>query len=56
MDLFPETAETVYTPVVVFSDNLACLLPLTNLFIFSSFSILPNLFSFNTSIPFLIMF
>jgi len=29
-------------------NNLARLLPLTNPFIFSSFLILPNLFSFNT--------
>ena len=31
----------------------ANLLPLTNPFIFSSFLILPNPFSFNTPIPFL---
>jgi len=39
--------------VVDLLDNLAYLLPLTNPFIFSFFLILPNLFSFNTSIPFL---
>ena len=53
MDLVLEEAETVYTLVVVSSNNPACLLPLANLFIFSSFLILPNLFSSNTSIPFL---
>ena len=53
MDLTPEAAETVYTLVVVSSNDLAYLLPLTNPFIFSSFSILPNLFSSNTPIPFL---
>ena len=34
-------------------DNPVYLLPLTNPFIFSSFLILPNPFSFNTPIPFL---
>jgi hypothetical protein len=34
-------------------DNLARLLPLANPFIFSSFLIIPNLFSSNTPIPFL---
>ena len=53
MDSVPEEAETVYILVVVSSNNPACLLPLTNLFIFSSFSILLNLFSSNTPIPFL---
>ena len=53
MDSVLEEAETVYILVVVSLDNLACLLPLTNYFIFSSFSILPNLFFSNTSIPFL---
>ena len=48
-----EEAETVYTLVVVSSNNLAYLLPLTNPSIFSSFLILPNLFSSNTPIPFL---
>ena len=48
-----EEAEIAYTPVVDLVDNLAYLLPLTNPFIFSSFLILPNLFSFNTPIPFL---
>ena len=53
MDSVLEEAETVYILVVVSSNNLAHLLPLTNPFIFSSFSILPNLFSSNTPIPFL---
>ena len=53
MDSVPEEAETVYTLVVVSSNNLARLLPLANPFIFSSFLILPNLFSSNTPIPFL---
>ena len=53
MDSAPEKAETVYTLVVVSSNNPAYLLPLTNPFIFSSFLILPNPFSFNTPIPFL---
>ena len=53
MDSIPEAAETVYILVVVSSNNLACLLPLANPFIFSSFLLLPNLFSFNTPIPFL---
>ena len=48
-----EEAETVYMPVVVSPSNPAYLLPLANPFIFSSFFILPNLFSSNTSIPFL---
>ena len=46
-------AEITYTLVVDPVDNLAYLLPLTNPFIFSSFLILPNLFSSNTPIPFL---
>jgi hypothetical protein len=46
-------AEITYTPVVDPLDNPAHLLPLTNPFIFSSFLILPNLFSYNTPIPFL---
>ena len=48
-----EEVETTYTPVVDSVDNLACLLPLTNPFVFGSFSILPNPFSSNTPIPFL---
>jgi hypothetical protein len=40
-------------PVVDPIDNPARLSPLTNPFIFSSFLILPNLFSSNTPIPFL---
>ena len=52
MDSVLEGAETVYILVVVSFNNPARLLPLTNPFIFSSFLILPNLFSFNTSIPF----
>ena len=46
-------AETTCTPVVDPINNPACLSPLTNPFIFSSFLILPNLFSSNTPIPFL---
>ncbi len=46
-------AEIARTPVVDPLDNPAYLLPLTNPFIFGSFSILPNLFSSNTPIPFL---
>ena len=53
MDSVLEEAETVYTLVVVSFNNLAPLLPLTNPFIFNSFSILPNPFSSNTPIPFL---
>jgi hypothetical protein len=53
MDFIREEAETVYIPVVDPVDNPARLLPLTNLFIFSSFSIIPNPFSSNTPIPFL---
>jgi hypothetical protein len=53
MDSVLEEAETVYTPVVDPVDNLAYLLPLTNPFIFNSFSIIPNPFSSNTPIPFL---
>ena len=53
MDSVLEEAETVYTLVVVSSNNLACLLPLTNPFIFSSFLILTNLFSSNNPISFL---
>ena len=53
MDSVLEEAETVYILVVVSFNNLAYLLPLTNPFIFSSFSILPNPFSSNTPIPFL---
>ena len=53
MDSVLEEAETVYILVVVSSNNPARLLPLTNPFIFSSFLILPNPFSFNTPIPFL---
>ena len=48
-----EEAKIVYILVVVSLNNPAYLLPLTNPFIFSSFLILPNLFSFNTLIPFL---
>ena len=40
-------------PAVDPLDNPAYLLPLTNPFIFGSFLILPNPFSFNTPIPFL---
>jgi hypothetical protein len=53
MDFVQEEAEIVYTPVVDPVDNPAYLSPLTNLFIFSSFSIIPNPFSSNTPIPFL---
>ena len=53
MDSVLEEAEIVYILVVVLSNNPAYLLPLTNPFIFSFFLILPNLFSFNTPIPFL---
>jgi len=53
MDSVPEEVETVYILIVVSSNNPAYLLPLTNLFIFSSFSILLNPFSSNTPIPFL---
>ena len=53
MDSVLEEAETVYTPVADPVDNPARLSPLTNPFIFSSFSIIPNPFSSNTSIPFL---
>src|SRR3984885_15509165 len=52
IDLVPEEAEIVYTPVVVSFNNPAYLLPLANSFIFSSFLILPNPFSSNTPIPF----
>jgi hypothetical protein len=45
--------EITYTPVVDPLDNPARLLPLTNPFIFSSFLLLPNPFSYNTPIPFL---
>ena len=48
-----EEVETTYIPVVDPIDNPARLSPLTNSFIFSSFLILPNLFSSNTPIPFL---
>jgi hypothetical protein len=48
-----EEAEIAYMPAVDPLDNPARLLPLINPFIFSSFSILPNPFSYNTSIPFL---
>ena len=53
MDSVLEKAETTYILVVVSFNNLARLLPLTNFSIFSFFLILPNLFSFNTPIPFL---
>jgi hypothetical protein len=53
MDSILKEAEIVYIPVVDPVDNLARLSPLTNPFIFSSFSIIPNLFSSNTPIPFL---
>ena len=52
MDSVLEEVETAYILVVVSPNNPACLLPLTNPFIFSSFLILPNPFSFNTPIPF----
>ena len=48
-----EEAETTYMLVVDPVDNPARLLPLTNPFIFSSFLMLPNLFSSNTPVPFL---
>jgi hypothetical protein len=51
MNSVREEAETVRIPVVDPVDNPARLSPLTNLFIFSSFSIIPNLFSSNTPIP-----
>ena len=53
MDSILEEAEIIYILVVVSPNNPAYLLPLVNLFIFSSFLILPNPFSSNTSIPFL---
>ena len=53
MDSVLGEVETAYILVVVSPNNPAHLLPLTNPFIFSSFSILPNLFSSNTPIPFL---
>ena len=53
MDSNLEEVETVRTPAVDPLDNLACLSPLTNPFIFGSFLILPNLFSSNTPVPFL---
>ena len=53
IDSNPKEVETVYTPIVDPLNNPAYLLPLTNLFIFSSFLILPNPFSSNTPIPFL---
>ena len=46
-------AEITYTLAVDPIDNPAYLSPLTNPFIFSSFLILPDLFSSNTPIPFL---
>jgi len=46
-------AETTCTLVVDPVDDLAYLSPLTNLFVFGSFSILPNPFSSDTLIPFL---
>ena len=52
-DSNPEEVETTYTLVVDPVDNLACLLPLTNLFVFGSFLILPKLFSSDTPILFL---
>jgi hypothetical protein len=52
-DSILEEVEIVYILVVDPLDNLAYLSPLTNPFIFSSFLILPNLFSYNISIPFL---
>ena len=48
-----EEAETTYILIVDPMDNPAHLSPLTNLFVFSSFLMLPNLFSSNTPIPFL---
>ena len=53
MDSVLREAKIVYILVVVSFNNPARLLPLTNPFIFGSFLILPNLFSFNTPIPFL---
>jgi len=53
MDSNLKEAETTYIPVVDPLDSPVCLLPLTNSFTFSSFLILPNLFSSNTPIPFL---
>jgi len=53
MDSIPKEVKIVYTLVMVSPNNPAYLLPLTNSFIFSSFLILPNLFSSNTPIPFL---
>jgi hypothetical protein len=53
MDSVQEAAETVHTPAVDPVDNPARLLPLTDPFIFSSFSIIPDLFSSNTPVPFL---
>ena len=53
MDSNLEEAEIAYTPVVDPLDDLACLLPLNNPFVFSSFLILPNLFLSNTPVPFL---
>ena len=53
MDSVLEGAETVYILVIVSLNTLARLLPSANPFIFSSFLILPNPFSSNTSIPFL---
>jgi hypothetical protein len=53
MDSVQEEAETACTLVVDPVDNPARLLPSTNPFIFSSFLIIPNLFSSNTPIPFL---
>ena len=53
IDSILEEAEIVYILVVVLPSNPACLLPLTNPFIFSSFLILPKLFFSNTPIPFL---
>jgi hypothetical protein len=53
MDSVLKEAETVYILVVDPIDNPARLSPLTNPFIFSSLSIIPNLFSSNTPIPFL---
>ena len=52
-DFVLEEAETTYTPAVDPVDNPARLSPLANLFIFSSFLMLPNPFSSNTPIPFL---
>ena len=53
MDSVLEEVKIAYILVVVSPNNLARLLPLTNPFIFNSFSILLNPFSSNTSIPFL---